>query len=138
MEESTGTDRESPPGATETQPQDQPVILLCFLRRKPGLSPAEFKQYYESRHAPLVTSLFPQIFRYERLYLDEGRIQAGEPLDVDVMTQIWFRSQTEYDAFLANRSQETTDRIIADEEQFLDRANKQIYLVGAPERSQIP
>ena len=35
------------------------IKIMCFLKRKAGMSPAEFKAYYESTHAPLIEKMLP-------------------------------------------------------------------------------
>jgi len=48
---------------------------VAFLKRKAGMAHADFVAYYESRHAPLILSIAPQIVGYRRNYLcEEGAI----------------------------------------------------------------
>jgi hypothetical protein len=44
---------------------------VAFLKRKAGMAHADFVAYYESRHAPLILSIAPQIVGYRRNYLCE-------------------------------------------------------------------
>jgi hypothetical protein len=44
--------------------------VIALLKKRDGLSRADFIAYYEAHHAPLILSLFPQITGYRRNFAD--------------------------------------------------------------------
>lgn len=93
-------------GATPT------VKLMCLLSRTAETSREEFIDYYENRHAPLAVELIrrggrPVIAGYARNYpVPGGNFQPDHiktpppPVDFDAITEIWFWSTADRDAFL--------------------------------------
>jgi len=72
------------------------VKAMFLLKRKPGLTPAEFRQQYEEVHAPLALSLFPNLRRYVRNYIATNVMPADvEEPDFDCITEIWFDNDVE-------------------------------------------
>jgi uncharacterized protein (TIGR02118 family) len=106
--------------------------LLLLMKRKPGISVADFRDYYESRHVPLCLPLMGAAAkRYVRRYLEPSA--AGEP-PFDVITELWFDSRAAVDATLAMFANNATpDFIAADEEQFLDRSATRAFAVSEAE-----
>tara|TARA_R110000850_G_scaffold9852_1_gene35725 strand:+ start:2554 stop:2898 length:345 start_codon:yes stop_codon:yes gene_type:complete len=94
-----------------------------LISKKPELSAEEFRAYYEAHHAPLIKRLLPMFAHYERHYLDrsQSRIDAAQAApDFDVITEIHFATQADYDAFLAAVSDpDVLAQIRADEANFL-------------------
>ncbi len=94
-----------------------------LIAKKPELSAEEFRSYYEAHHVPLIKRLLPMFAHYERHYLDrsQSRIDAAQAdPDFDVITEIHFASQADYDAFLQTASNpEVLAEIRADEANFL-------------------
>lgn len=113
------------------------IKAVALLARKPGISHAEFVDYYENHHSKLIRRLLPQIDEYRRNYLDwdsaVGAPDAAAP-DFDVITEFTFASREAYDAMLATDAlPEVRAAIAADEENFLDRSRSRMYLVDARE-----
>ncbi len=107
------------------------IKRITLVRRKPSLSHAEFRAYYEEHHAPLVASLIEGFVRYQRNYPSDERpfLPPGrDGVSVDSVTEMWF----EDDAGLA-RYRETLDkvrpRIVEDELQFIDRDSMEAFVV---------
>jgi len=72
------------------------VKIIFLLKRKPGLTPAEFRQQYEEVHAPLALSLFPNVRRYVRNYIMTNVMPAdAEEPDFDCITEIWLDDNVE-------------------------------------------
>ncbi|ATW04394.1 hypothetical protein C8024_06045 [Sphingopyxis sp. BSNA05] len=94
-----------------------------LISKKPHVSAAEFRDYYETRHAPLIKRLLPMFAHYERHYLDRSQSRIDATQDdpgFDVITEIHFASQSDYDAFLARLSDPAViAEIRADEANFL-------------------
>lgn len=100
--------------------------VIALIKRKPGMSRADFMAYYEASHAPLARKCFPQIVQYRRNFIDlTGAIMApgvADP-DFDSVTQIWYRDRAAYDEMLSTHFmagvQETIEN---DERNFLDQS----------------
>ena len=77
------------------------VKAMFLLKRKPGLTPAEFRQQYEEVHAPLALSLFPNLRRYVRNYIATNVIagSAAEP-DFDCIAEQWFDDMEGFQAMI--------------------------------------
>lgn len=107
--------------------------LVALLDRKPGMSLEDFRAYYESRHAPLIKSMLPDGVEYRRTYVDLSTLQPeGAPaIDCDVITTLSFPSEEIFTAAMGSlRSPENSQRVAADEENFLDRPRKRIFITS--------
>lgn len=108
------------------------VKVIALLRRKPGLSREAFIAYYETRHAPLIRALLPDIADYRRNYVD-GAGAFTSPvaaIDFDSVTEIRFADRAAYDRFLARAAEPAVAAAIAaDEENVFDRAATRMFVV---------
>ncbi len=100
--------------------------VLIFLKRRPGLSVADFRAYYEGHHAPLCRQYAVGVKRYMRRYIDPLPLpDTGEPpeLEFDVVTELWFENKAIYDAIIdiASRGAFPED-VIEDEKRVFDRS----------------
>jgi hypothetical protein len=111
------------PGAT--------VKMVFMLKRRPGMSRADFIQYYESHHARLGEKYVPNAVRYVRRFLDPVAGPWSKPADeFDVMTELWFANKQEVDRAMAHLSEpKIHDEIAVDEERLFDRSRTQVYLI---------
>lgn len=108
------------------------IKTVALLKRKEGLSRADFIAYYETRHAPLIRSLLPDILDYRRNYVDRDGAFTSEvaAIDFDSVTEIYFADRAAYDRFLARSADPEVARAIAeDEENVFDRAATRMFLV---------
>ena len=71
--------------------------ILLFMKRKPGMSVAAFRDYYEHHHVPLAMANSGGqgggIVRYVRRYLDplpHAESGTNEELPYDVVSELWF------------------------------------------------
>ncbi|KTE00926.1 ethyl tert-butyl ether degradation protein EthD [Sphingopyxis sp. H038] len=107
--------------------------VISLLKARADISRAAFIDYYETRHAPLVLELMPNILAYRRNYVAaEGSIafDLAPPFDYDSVTEIWFHDRAAYDEALAVlMSPANAARLAADEEQFLDRSKTRLIVV---------
>jgi len=105
--------------------------LLLFLKRKPGLSLEEFRDYYENRHIPLVMTYMAGAERYFRRFVEHP---TGQELDFDVITEVWLKDRGALDFVMATLSRDGMPaEIIADEERFMDRARSRYCSVSESE-----
>jgi uncharacterized protein (TIGR02118 family) len=115
------------------------IKVIVFITARPGISREAFRDYYETNHVPLVRRLLPTIGRYTRSYLQGPPMwRPDEPApDFDVVTELWFANQADFDAFAATvRRPEISRQIAADEANFLDSTKTRLHLVDehiAPE-----
>jgi uncharacterized protein (TIGR02118 family) len=95
------------------------VRLTCLLRRKEGLTPAEFHRYWQEVHGPLIvrSTSGSHVIRYEqhpRPLEDYPSVDDG---GYDGVTVQWFESMDEYTAHMAEPD---FGDIWSDISQFLD------------------
>jgi SnoaL-like domain/EthD domain len=106
--------------------------VIALLKKKAGLSRAEFIAYYETRHAPLIRSLLPDIADYRRNYVDrEGAIESSvAAIDFDSVTEIYFADRAACERFWERSADPEVARAIAeDEENVFDRAATRLFIV---------
>lgn len=112
--------------------------ILCFLKKRPDLTRAEFKKYYEERHAPLIEKLLPFYQEYRRNFIaDVQDYQTGhvrnnveETPPFDVMTELTFESREMYEKLVGALSDPSIGDVIAEDETHLfDRESMKIYIV---------
>jgi hypothetical protein len=128
-QDSVGT---APRKPTPTGDASGAMIKMVFmLKRRPGMSRADFIQYYESHHARLGEKYVPNAVRYVRRFLDPVPGPWSKPADeFDVMTELWFANKQEADRAMAHLSEpKIHDEIAADEERLFDRTRSQVYLI---------
>jgi len=105
------------------------VKALAFMPRRPDLGRAAFREYYETRHAPLALRYFA-FDRYVR-----NHVVDGSDVGFDCISEFWPRS---IEATAALMRTKVGDRMRADEREFADQARlvssgcEEILLAGAP------
>jgi uncharacterized protein (TIGR02118 family) len=107
------------------------VKLICFVRRRPGMSPEEFHAYWRERHGPLVASTKSggHCLRYEqnhRAAADYARDEDG----FDGVTEQWFGSLED---FYDSIREPDFAEIEADMPKFLDTDRLAFVLTEEPE-----
>lgn len=115
------------------QPQNMSKLII-LLWRKPGLSRQEFMDYYEQHHAPLARQLVPEIAAadYRRNYVGStvSYMEDVEFFDFDVITEIGFASHADYEKAMTTLAEpQVSERIVRDEENFIDRSKIQPFVV---------
>lgn len=107
--------------------------LLLFMKRRPGLSVAAFRDYYENHHVPLALQSAVGIKRYIRRYLDpqpNAETGCNDELAWDVITELWFDDEAVFKGTVRYLSTTVlSDDIIADELNLFDRSKNRIATV---------
>jgi uncharacterized protein (TIGR02118 family) len=115
------------------------VIKLIFcLRRKPGMSLAEFQDYWLTKHGPLVRSHAEtlRIKRYVQTHtLDDPAAQTaiararGAPEGYDGVAELWWESREDMAAGVATpEGRAAALALLEDERKFIDHANSPLWL----------
>lgn len=111
--------------------------LISMMKRRPGMSQDEFKQYYENRHVPFVRSIAPHyaktcrnfVLPATRSLLDHLESAPPNP-PFDVITEVWFEDASQYERFVAACADpEIAAQISEDEEKLFDRNAGYVFLV---------
>ena len=67
------------------------VKAIYLVKKKPGLTPAEFRKHYEEVYVPLALSLYRTIRKSVRNYTIPSDIPTtAVDLDFDCLTEVWF------------------------------------------------
>ena len=107
--------------------------ILLFMKRKPGMSVADFRAYYEQRHAPLALRHGATMTRYVRRFLDpQPHAESGTcaELPYDVITELWFNDEAKFRGTLAYITTHVMpDDVVADERNLFDRPTMRIATV---------
>ncbi len=95
------------------------VRLTCLLRRKDGLTPAEFHAYWRDVHGPLIKSSKSgsHVVRYEQHPRPLDDYNGDADTGFDGVTVQWFESM---DAYRAHMAEPDFPDIWADIGHFLD------------------
>jgi hypothetical protein len=107
--------------------------ILLFLKRRPGMAPEAFRDYYENVHVPLCLKYSRGVSRYFRRYLDpmpDPATGEAQELPFDVITELWFDDEAIYRAtveFLSGGS--LPQEVIDDEERLFDRSKSRFATV---------
>ncbi len=117
--------------APSAAPSAGVVKLVFMLKRKPGMSRADFIQYYETHHRLLGEKYVPNAIRYVRRYLEPVPGPWSSPADeFDVLTELWFANQQEADKAMKHLSEPAIQEEIAqDEARLFDRPRSRMYIV---------
>lgn len=113
--------------------------IVVFVTRKPGLSPAQFRDHWENTHVPLIRRLggrsFPVNHTRHYLHRDETRSDypisplVGGPGDFtyDGFAVVSFASREAFEEFLPVM---TSPEVLEDEERFTDREKMKAVVLG--------
>lgn len=101
------------------------IKTLYFMKRKAGLSRADFRTYYEDVHRRMGEKVLGTLAaRYVRHYLEPVRVPAGTPA-YDVVTEIWFANRDLYERGVAELA---SDDFLADFHRLFDMEGASQYL----------
>jgi uncharacterized protein (TIGR02118 family) len=113
------------------------IRLVFLLRRKSGMSRADFQAYWRNVHAPLVASFQTKldIKRYVQVHsiddpMNEGAATARggmEPI-YDGVAELWWDSEKALgEAMATEGGREAGAALLADEKKFIDLASSPLY-----------
>jgi uncharacterized protein (TIGR02118 family) len=107
------------------------VRLTCLLRRKQGLTPAEFHAHWREVHGPLITRSASgrHVVRYEQHPRPLDDYAGDDDPGFDGVTVQWFESM---DAYRAHMGEPDFSEIWSDIEQFLDTDRLHFILTEHP------
>ena len=107
--------------------------ILLLMKRRPDISVEEFRDYYETRHAPLAEKYSSAVSRYIRRYIVPQPHPETGPFDnppYDVITELWFEDEAVFQGTLGYITTSIMpDEIIEDEKNLFDRASFRIATV---------
>ncbi|KAF2193116.1 hypothetical protein K469DRAFT_745488 [Zopfia rhizophila CBS 207.26] len=130
--------------------------IILFCSRKPGISPAEFKDHWENKHVPLLKSVTGPHFplAHTRRYISRSEGGAGtlvglsagddrtanppavlvgnpEEIDWDGFAELTFKDELHFRKFFAIVNEpDAAARIREDEEMFSDSNKLKVIVVG--------
>lgn len=107
--------------------------ILLFMKRRPGMSVAVFRDYYENHHVPLCLRYGAGMTRYLRRFIDpQPHPETGpcpEPA-FDVITELWFDDRATFEGSLRQLTTAVMpEEIVADEQRLFDRGSFRIATV---------
>jgi uncharacterized protein (TIGR02118 family) len=113
------------------------VTITFCLRRRPGISAAEFSAYWRDRHAPLFRDYATAlgVLRYTQTHQlvdpinDALMASRGGPAGYDGVAQVWFDSMDSLLAGLRSGPGRAAGlALIEDERSFIDHSNSPIWV----------
>lgn len=106
------------------------IKLVCLLKKRDGMTTAEFREYYETHHKVIGRESMRYSERYLRRFLDplEGMEEDEQPYDV--ITEIWFKDRDALARGLAYSNQpKIRNPLTEDEDKLFDRPSMRFYTV---------
>ena len=108
------------------------VKLVCFVKRKEGMTADEFYDHWEHHHGPLIAGtpeLARHIVRYEQLRHTADADWMGTT-GYDGITIQWMHSSAAFEAFI--NEPKYAELIAPDEKTFLDTSKLVWMITGEP------
>ena len=107
------------------------VRLTCLLRRRPGMTPAEFHEHWRDVHGPLIASTRSgsHVLRYEQHPRPLSDYAGADDPGYDAVTVQWFASMEEYRAHM---EEEDFAVVWADIVSFLDTDRLEFVVTEHP------
>jgi uncharacterized protein (TIGR02118 family) len=107
------------------------VRLTCLLRRKQGLTPAEFHAHWRDVHGPLIarSAAGRHVVRYEQHPRPLDDYAGDDDPGFDGVTVQWFESM---DAYRAHMAEPDFPEIWSDIEKFLDSSQLHFVVTEHP------
>lgn len=107
------------------------IKLMFLMKRRQGMSRAEFREYYENRHAPFMLGVVGKPAEYRRNYT----VDPAES-EYDAITEIVYTDAADLAAAQAAMAHpDNADRIREDEARFVDPASVRAFVVDCVDAS---
>jgi hypothetical protein len=107
--------------------------ILLFMKRRPGMTVEEFRDYYENVHAPLAMKHASNLIHYVRRYIEplpHAETGTWDDPPFDVITEIWYDDEAAFRSLVDVMTTSTMPRnIVEDEERLFDRSSFRIATV---------
>ncbi|EMR61269.1 hypothetical protein UCREL1_11808 [Eutypa lata UCREL1] len=119
--------------------------VLIFASRLPGVTPAEFKTYYDTKHMPMIRTMTGRHFplQHIRKYIQRDPTTAGAEakaavivgsqadFDFDVVAEMVFEHEDAFKKFAEILLREENAKIVdEDERKFFDRERVRMVVLG--------
>ena len=112
---------------------DKMFKVIELMKRRPGISRAEFRAYYENYHAPLCEKYCSSLSRYLRRYIDplpHPETGPADELPFDVITELWVEDEATFRSLVQYiTSTIMPDEVIEDEKKLFDRTSFRLATV---------
>lgn len=107
--------------------------LVALLKRRPDMSAAEFKKYYEETHKEAGRAIFTgRAKRYARRYLLPLGPAGGadtEP-EFDAICEVWFEDEAAFNEAMAlSAAPPLGEYVSADEKKLFDKSRMRLFTV---------
>ncbi|HET8710936.1 MAG TPA: EthD domain-containing protein [Spongiibacteraceae bacterium] len=106
--------------------------ILLFMKRRPDMSVAAFRDYYENHHVPLCLKYAAGMKRYIRRFIEPlPHPETGVWSDpFDVITELWFDDKAIFEGTLKYITTTIMPaEIVSDENNLFDRASFRLATV---------
>ena len=109
--------------------------MIALLKKRAGMSRAEFRAYYEGNHVPLILAQQgPNMLEYRRNYLTGEMINGAEDMPFDVITEFVYADRAAFDrAFARMMAPEATREREEDEAKLFDIPAIRVFMVETSE-----
>jgi uncharacterized protein (TIGR02118 family) len=100
------------------------IKAITWFKRTPGMELEGFRRYWRDEHPKAVLQL-PGLRKYVQNHVTNGAYRSGEPF-ADGVAETWW---DDLDALRAHHGTEVIAALMTDEEQFIDPANRDQFVV---------
>lgn len=112
---------------------EKPFKIFLFMKRKPGMSVEDFRDYYENHHIPLCMKYSQGVSRYIRRYIEpQPHAESGtnEEMPYDVITELGFDDEQTWKATVDYISTSVMpDDVVEDEAKLFHRPTMRMATV---------
>ena len=107
------------------------IKSIGLLKRRPGMSVSEFRDYYETKHRVIGEKYLTGFAsRYIRRFLEPADGHSPDENEFDVIREVWYEDEDSYERCRAHLGRpEVRAEIVADEEQLFDRSRNRFFVV---------
>ncbi|MFI7669511.1 EthD domain-containing protein [Nocardia sp. NPDC049526] len=118
-------------------PSPDPIKLVCVLRRRPDLTPAQFYDYWLNHHGPFATEQVKTLgaYRYIQSHTKDSALnlalatQHGTGEAFDGVTEVWFPSEQALITAAATPAGIQANQALAeDEKKFIDLPRSSFFV----------